>query len=236
MRISIGSGNDDNSIPSPPIPIASGDPDGADLARCVPPGVPADRRPDWLHHRPARLQPACAGPHHPQPAGRDAGGTPAMVSSSPEAGGEAEPVHLLVDSTGLKLCGPGEGLLEKHGTRTRRSWRKLHLGVDADTGQIVATALTTNDVDDGFQAGPLLDQVAGPVASFTGDGAVAERPPQAGRRLAPPAERHPEAAVVVPPRATATSSTSPTTGVWPGRKRPGPRNEPGQRPPSADGN
>src|SRR5215207_2347486 len=59
-------------------------------------------------------------------------------SSSPEAG-EARPVHLLVDSTGLKLCGPGEWLLEKHGTRTRRSWRKLHLGVDADTGQIVAT-------------------------------------------------------------------------------------------------
>ena len=57
---------------------------------------------------------------------------------SPDAGGEAEPVHLLVDSTGLKLCGPGEWLIEKHGTKTRRSWRKLHLGVDADTGQIVA--------------------------------------------------------------------------------------------------
>ena len=38
--------------------------------------------------------------------------------------GEAEPVHLLVDSTGLKLCGPGEWLIEKHGTKTRRSWRK----------------------------------------------------------------------------------------------------------------
>src|SRR3954462_4850916 len=55
----------------------------------------------------------------------------------------AEPMHLLVDSTGLKLCGAGEWLVEKHGTRTRRSWRKLHLGVDADTGQIVASALTT---------------------------------------------------------------------------------------------
>src|SRR6059058_3752891 len=42
-------------------------------------------------------------------------------SSSPEAGRETEPVHLLVDSTGLKLCGPGEWLIEKHGTRTRRS-------------------------------------------------------------------------------------------------------------------
>src|SRR5689334_13450137 len=71
---------------------------------------------------------------------------------SPEAGGEAEPVHLLVDSTGLKLCGPGEWLVEKHGTKTRQSWRKLHLGVDADTGQIVAAALTTPDVDDGSQA------------------------------------------------------------------------------------
>ena len=27
------------------------------------------------------------------------------------------PVHLLVDSTGLKLCGPGEWLVEKHGTK-----------------------------------------------------------------------------------------------------------------------
>src|SRR3954465_14331162 len=90
---------------------------------------------------------------------------------SPEAGGDTEPVHLLVDSTGLKLCGPGEWLIEKHGTRTRRSWRTLHLGVDANTGQIVASTLTTHDVDDGSQAGPLLDQVAGPVVSFTGDGA-----------------------------------------------------------------
>ena len=45
------------------------------------------------------------------------------------------PVHLLVDSTGLKLCGSGEWLHEKHGTKTRRSWRKLHIAVDADTGR-----------------------------------------------------------------------------------------------------
>src|SRR3954470_23743806 len=70
-------------------------------------------------------------------------------SSSRNAGRSAEPVHLLVDSTGLKLCGPGEWLIEKHGTKTRRSWRKLHLGRDADTGQIVAATLTTHDVDDG---------------------------------------------------------------------------------------
>ena len=40
------------------------------------------------------------------------------------------PVHLLVDSTGVKLSGPGEWLVEKHGTRRRRAWRKLHLGIE----------------------------------------------------------------------------------------------------------
>ena len=46
-----------------------------------------------------------------------------------------------------------------------------HIGVDADTGRIVAAALTTNDVDDGSQVGPLLDQIDDSIASFTGDGA-----------------------------------------------------------------
>jgi hypothetical protein len=52
-----------------------------------------------------------------------------------------------VDSAGLKLCGKGEWLLEKHGTATRRSWRMLHLGVDAGTGRIVASTLAAKDVD-----------------------------------------------------------------------------------------
>src|SRR5690242_15220019 len=69
--------------------------------------------------------------------------------SSAGAGHDAEPVHLLVDSTGLKLCGPGEWRIEKHGTKVRRSWRKMHLGVNADTGQIVAAALTGPEADDG---------------------------------------------------------------------------------------
>jgi len=126
---------------------------------------------------------------------------PRRPSTDAGGGGDAQPLHLLVDSTGLKLCGAGEWLVEKHGTRTRRSWRTLHLGVDADTGQIVASTLTTKDVDDGSQAGPLLDQVAGPVASFTGDGAYDQ-----DGVYASVAERHPEAAIVVPPRSTAVPS------------------------------
>ena len=119
------------------------------------------------------------------------------------------PVHLLVDSTGLRLCGAGEWLVEKHGARTRRSWRKLHLGVDADTGEIVAAELTSNDVDDGSQVGPLLDQVARPVASFTGDGAF-DRDDVYGAVAA----RHPGATIIVPPRSSAVPSgaaeTAPT--------------------------
>ncbi len=65
------------------------------------------------------------------------------------------PLHLLVDSTGLKLGGPGEWQREKHGVKKRRSWRKLHLGVDAASGAIVAAALTSHEVDDGAQVGPL---------------------------------------------------------------------------------
>ena len=87
----------------------------------------------------------------------------------------------------MKLCGAGEWLVEKHGNRKRRSWRKLHIGVDANTGKIVAATLTTKDVDDASQVGPLLEQVEGPVASFTADGgydqdsvydAVTERDPE----------------------------------------------------------
>jgi Transposase DDE domain len=126
---------------------------------------------------------------------------PRSASGSTDAGGNAAPLHLLVDSTGLKLFGAGEWLIEKHGTKTRRSWQKLHLGVDADTGQIVASALTSRDVDDGAQTGPLLDQVTGPLASFTGDGAYDQDGVSASV-----AKRHPEAAVIVPPRVTAVPS------------------------------
>jgi hypothetical protein len=104
------------------------------------------------------------------------------------------PVHLLVDSTGLRLCGPGEWLIEKHGTKRRRSWRKLHIGIDAETGQILASELTTSDVDDGSQVEPLLDQIIAPLASVIGDGAY----DQAGI-YSTVAKRYPEADVIVPP-------------------------------------
>jgi hypothetical protein len=111
-------------------------------------------------------------------------------------------------------AGPGAGtnqasapaVAEKHGTKARRAWRKLHLGVDADTGQIVASALTSKEVDDGVQVGPLLDQLTGSLSSFTADGAYDQ-----DGVYAAVADRHPEAEVIVPPRITAVPSSEAET-------------------------
>ena len=132
--------------------------------------------------------------------------TVSLPAKPPATGG---PIHLLVDSTGLKLCGPGEWLIEKHGTRKRRSWRKLHIGMDAATGQIVAASVTDRAVDDAAQVGPLLDQVTNPVAAVTGDGAYDRAEVYAAVH-----ERYRDARVVAPPRADAvlsdTAATAPT--------------------------
>jgi hypothetical protein len=79
----------------------------------------------------------------------------------------------------------------------------------ADTGKIVAAALISHDTDDASQTGPLLDQIPEPLASFTGDGAYDQ-----DGVYTEVAERHPEAAVIVPPRSSAvlskTAETDPT--------------------------
>ena len=116
------------------------------------------------------------------------------------------PLHLLVDSTGLKLGGAGEWLVEKHGTSRRRSWRKLHIGVDADSGEIVAVAVTRKDIDAVAMADALFDQIADPIVSFTADGVYDDD--QVSHAVA---ERHPDAAVIVPPRATTVLSASAET-------------------------
>jgi len=113
------------------------------------------------------------------------------------------PLHLLVDSTGLKLGGAGEWLVEKHGTSRRRSWRKLHIGIESGSGEIVAIELTEKDVDDAARTGALLDQITDPVASFTADGAYDQ-----DRVYQAVTDRHPDAVVIVPPRSTAALSAS----------------------------
>ena len=81
------------------------------------------------------------------------------------------PIHVLVDSTGLKIYGTGQWLEEKHGTKSRRGWRKLHLAVDADSGEIIAHSLTDQETGDASQLKPLLDQIDDEIGQFTADGA-----------------------------------------------------------------
>jgi hypothetical protein len=120
----------------------------------------------------------------------------------------AGPVHVVIDSTGLKVYGAGEWQREKHGERGRRTWRKLHLAVNPDSGEILASELTSNEVGDLSMVRPLLDQIPGAIASVLADGAydaapvyrtIAERQPQA-----PPA-------VIIPPRVTAVLSSTTDT-------------------------
>ena len=95
---------------------------------------------------------------------------------------------------------------QKHGIRARRRWRKLHLGVDADTHEIAAVELTPDDVGDVSEVPELLDQIDADVASMTADGAY-----DGEAVYDVVAERHPEAAVIIPPRATAVSGGTVST-------------------------
>ena len=124
-----------------------------------------------------------------------------MKSISTRCSLPAGAAHILIDSTGVKVYGAGEWLQEKHGQKSRRSWRKLHLAVDADTGYIVASILTEQDVDDPSQVGPLLDQIEHEIGQVTADGAYDGEP-----TYETIAQRDPQIEVVIPPRVTAQPS------------------------------
>ncbi len=81
-----------------------------------------------------------------------------------------EPLHLIIDSTGLSIVGEGEWDAAKHGGRGRRGWKKLHLGVDR-AGMIVAQVVTDSNVDDAVTGLTLIDQLEGDIARFTADAA-----------------------------------------------------------------
>ena len=110
------------------------------------------------------------------------------------------PLHVLIDSTGLKIFGAGGWLTDKHGQRARRGWRKLHLAVDATSCQIVAVTLTDQDVDNSSQVAPLLEQISGEIEQVMADGAYDGKP-----TYAIIAARDQNITVVIPPRATSTA-------------------------------
>ena len=83
--------------------------------------------------------------------------------------------HVVVDSTGIKIYGEGEWKVRQHGYSKRRTWRKLHLGVDEATGEILAAVVSTNNVCDEDALTDLLDGVDGEIEAVSADGAYDKR-------------------------------------------------------------
>jgi hypothetical protein len=59
-----------------------------------------------------------------------------------------EKLNVIFDSTGVKVFGEGEWKVRKHGYSKRRTWRKVHIGMCAESGQVVVSAMTSNNVSD----------------------------------------------------------------------------------------
>ncbi|GKS87692.1 IS5 family transposase [Acidovorax sp. SUPP2539] len=109
------------------------------------------------------------------------------------------PLQLLVDSTGIKFLGEGEWKRKKHGAEYRREWRKVHLGIDAQTLEIRAIEVTSNAIGDAPMLPGLLAQIPTDesIESVSADGAYDTR-----ACLDAIAERH--AMAVIPPRKNAS--------------------------------
>jgi IS5 family transposase len=86
-----------------------------------------------------------------------------------------EALHLVVDSTGVKVFGEGEWKVRQHGYTYRRTWRKVHVGVDEASGELVAAVVTTNNYHDSQLLPDLLAQVDEEIGQVSGDGAYDRR-------------------------------------------------------------
>jgi IS5 family transposase len=89
--------------------------------------------------------------------------------------GNSEPLHMVVDSTGIKVYGEGEWKVRQHGWSRRRTWRKLHIGVDQATHELVAAVVSTNSFKDSQLLPDLLEQVEDEIKQVSADGAYDSR-------------------------------------------------------------
>jgi len=108
------------------------------------------------------------------------------------------PLQIVMDSSGLKVYGEGEWKVRQHGWSKRRTWRKLHLSVDASSGEVQAAMLSTAGVSDAEMVEPMLAQIDEPLERITADGAYDKRPVYASLRA-----RALATAIVIPPRRNA---------------------------------
>lgn len=103
------------------------------------------------------------------------------------------PLHLVLDSTGLKVYGEGEWKVRQHGYSKRRTWLKLHLAVDPQSHEIQAAIVSEPGVTDAEATPSLLEQVENPVEVMTADGMY-------DRQAVYTAAEHRGARAVIPPR------------------------------------
>ena len=83
--------------------------------------------------------------------------------------------HIVMDSTGLKIYGEGEWKVRQHGYSKRRTWRKLHLSVNADSHEIEAIVLSEASVDDAEAGKQLLTDTSGQIEQVDADGSYDKR-------------------------------------------------------------
>ncbi len=108
------------------------------------------------------------------------------------------PIDLVMDSTGLKIYGEGEWKVRTHGKSKRRTWRKLHLGIEPDSGEIEAVALTPNSIDDARMVEPMLSQIDQPIDHLAADGSYDKRKVYDSLNC-----HRPDTRVLIPPRKNA---------------------------------
>jgi hypothetical protein len=84
-------------------------------------------------------------------------------------------LNIVMDSTGLKIYGDGEWKVRQHGVSKRRTWRKLHVGVNPQDGEIQAVLLTKNSMSDDNAVARLLVQIEQELDEFAADGAYDKR-------------------------------------------------------------
>jgi hypothetical protein len=84
-------------------------------------------------------------------------------------------LHLVIDSSGFKIYGEGEWKVRLHGWSKRRTWRKLHIGVDEATGEIVAAVASEASVSDDEALPDIVAQVPGEISQVSADGAYDKR-------------------------------------------------------------
>lgn len=84
---------------------------------------------------------------------------------------KGENINVSIDSTGLKVYGEGEWKVRKYGAGKRRTWRKLHIAIDADSQEIIDIKLTYNDMDDAIVATEMLQDKVEKISVVYGDGA-----------------------------------------------------------------